>query len=62
VREVRRSWEQDRRSAELERAAGEREPDGEGVPMSRTIFGDAIFAIVFAIVMVTVARFLWAML
>jgi hypothetical protein len=30
--------------------------------MSRTIFGDAIFAIVFAIVMVTVARFLWAML
>ena len=25
--------------------------------MSRTIFGDAIFAIVFAIVMVTVARF-----
>jgi hypothetical protein len=27
--------------------------------MSRTIFGDAIFAIVFAIVMVAIARFLW---
>ena len=30
--------------------------------MSRTIFGDAIFAIVFAIVMVAIARFLWVML
>jgi hypothetical protein len=40
----------------------EQPPGGEGVAMSRTIFGDAIFAIVFAIVMVTAARFLWAML
>jgi hypothetical protein len=30
--------------------------------MSRAIFGDAIFAIVFSIAMVTVARFLWAMM
>ena len=30
--------------------------------MSRTILSDAMLAIVFAIVMVTVARFLWAML
>jgi hypothetical protein len=30
--------------------------------MSRAILGDAMFAIVFAIVMVTVARFLWTML
>jgi hypothetical protein len=39
-----------------------REPDREGVAMSRTIFGDAIFAIIFSIVFVTIARFLWAML
>ena len=30
--------------------------------MSRTIFGDAMFAIVFSIVMVAIARFLWVML
>jgi hypothetical protein len=30
--------------------------------MSRTILFDAIFAIVFAIMMVTIARFLFAML
>jgi hypothetical protein len=30
--------------------------------MSRTILGDAIFAIVFAIVMVTIARVPWAMM
>ena len=48
--------------AQLERAATGRKPDWQGVAMSRTIFGDAIFAIVFAIVMVTVARFLWATL
>jgi hypothetical protein len=28
----------------------------------RAILGDAIFAVVFSIVMVTIARFLWAML
>ena len=30
--------------------------------MNRTILGDAIFAAVFSIVMVTIARFLWAMM
>ena len=30
--------------------------------MGRTIFGDAIFAIIFSIVFVTIAGFLWAML
>jgi hypothetical protein len=30
--------------------------------MSRAILFDAIFAIVFAIMMVTIARFLWAMM
>jgi hypothetical protein len=38
------------------------ESNREGVAMSRAIIGDAIFAIVFSIVMVTIARFLWAML
>jgi hypothetical protein len=46
----------------LERTAVERKPDREGVAMSRAIFFDAIFAIVFSIVMVTVARFLWALM
>jgi hypothetical protein len=30
--------------------------------MNRAILGDAIFAVLFSIVMVTVARFLWAMM
>jgi hypothetical protein len=30
--------------------------------MSRAILGDAIFAVVFSMMMVTIARFLWAML
>jgi hypothetical protein len=30
--------------------------------MSRTIFGDAVFATIFSIVFVTIARFLWTML
>jgi hypothetical protein len=30
--------------------------------MTRTIFGDAMFAIIFSIVFVTIARFLWTML
>jgi hypothetical protein len=37
-------------------------PIGEGVAMSRAILGDAIFAVVFLMVMVTIARFLSAML
>jgi hypothetical protein len=59
---VRRPWKQDRRAAELERTSASAERDREGVAMSRAILGDAIFAIVFSIVMVTVARFLWAMM
>jgi hypothetical protein len=54
--------EQDRCETELERAAGADEPGRQGVAMSRTIFGDVIFAIIFSIVFVTIARFLWAML
>jgi len=61
-REARRAWRPHRRAAELEGTAAERESDRKGVAMSRTIFGDAIFSIVFAIVMVTIARFLWAMM
>jgi hypothetical protein len=34
----------------------------QGAAMSRTIFGDAVFAIIFSIVFVTIARFLWTML
>jgi hypothetical protein len=59
---VRRPWKQDRRAAELERTSAPAERDREGVAMSRAILGDAIFVIVFSIVMVTVARFLWAMM
>jgi hypothetical protein len=40
----------------------QREPDREAVAMNRTVIGDAIFAVVFSIVMVTIARFLWAMM
>jgi hypothetical protein len=43
-------------------AADAAEFDRQGLAMRRAILYDAIFAIVFAIVMVTVARFLWAML
>ena len=50
------------RPTKLERAAAPIEPNREGVAMSRAILGDAIFAVVFSIVMVTIARFLWAML
>ena len=53
---------QDRRAPELERAAAAREPDRQGVAMSRAILFDAIFAIVFATMMVTIARFLWALI
>jgi hypothetical protein len=38
------------------------EPDREGLAMSRAILADAIFAIFFAIAMVTVARFLWGLM
>jgi len=31
MRQVRRPWEQDRRAAQLERAAAATEPDGQGV-------------------------------
>jgi hypothetical protein len=44
------------------RTAAAREPDREGVAMSGAILADAIFAIVFSIVMVTFARFLWALM
>jgi hypothetical protein len=47
---------------ELERTAAERKPDGEGVAVSRAILFDAIFAIVFATMMVTIASFLWALM
>jgi hypothetical protein len=46
----------------LEGTAAQRKPDGEGVAMSRAILFDAIFAIVFATMMVTIARFLWALM
>jgi hypothetical protein len=46
----------------LERTAAAREPDRKGVAMSRAILFDAIFAIVFATMMVTIARFLWALM
>jgi hypothetical protein len=59
---VRRQGQQDRRPAQLERATAGREPDLEAVAMSRAILFDAIFATVFAIVMVTIARFLWALM
>jgi hypothetical protein len=59
---VRQPGEQDRRAAELERAACAAEPDRQGVAMSRAILFDAIFAIVIATMMVTIARFLWALM
>ena len=49
-------------SPKVERATCAAESDRQGVAMSRAILGDAIFAIVFSIVIVTFARFLWAML
>jgi hypothetical protein len=62
LHEMRRAQALHRRPAELERAAAKRRADGQGVAMSRTILGDAMFAIVFAIVMVTLARFLWGLM
>jgi hypothetical protein len=62
LHETRRAQALHRRPAELERAAAKRRADGQGVAMSRTILGDAMFAIVFAIVMVTLARFLWGLM
>ena len=51
--DVRPKWKEQPDAAEFDR---------QGVAMSRAILGDAIFAIVFSIVIVTFARFLWAML
>jgi hypothetical protein len=65
VREVRRSGQQDRRSAELERAATERKPDRQAMAMKRirrilrrrhSVFFDALIAIASAIIIVTVLR------
>jgi hypothetical protein len=62
LRQVRRPREQDRRSPKLERAAAEREPNRQGVAMSRAIILDALFAIAFSVVTVTIAHFLFDML
>jgi len=59
---VRQPGEWHRRAAQLERTADAAEFDWQGLAMSRAILFDAIFAIVFAIMMVTIARFLWAMM
>ena len=62
LRQVWQPGEPHRRAPELERAAASIEPNRKGVAMSRAILGDAIFAVVFSIVMVTIARFLWALM
>jgi hypothetical protein len=59
---VRQPGEQDRRSPQLERAAASGELNREGVAMSRAILFDAIFAIAFATMTVTIAGFLWALM
>jgi hypothetical protein len=51
-----------RHPTEQERTAAKRKPDREAMAMSRAILFDAIFAIVFATMMVTIARFLWALM
>jgi hypothetical protein len=55
------AWEHPMVLLQKELAAG-RKLDRKSVAMSRTILFDAIFAIVFAIVMVTIARSLFEML
>jgi hypothetical protein len=62
VREVRKRGGSHRRAAQLERTADVAEFDRQGLAMSRAILFDAIFAIVFATMIVTIARFLWALM
>jgi cytochrome c oxidase subunit IV len=59
---VRQPGQQDRRAAELERAAVADEFDWEGLAMSRAILLDALFAIAFSVVTVTIAHFLFDLL
>ena len=71
LRQVRRPRQQDRRAAELERAAAAREPDREAVAVKRirrmlrrrhSVFFDALIAIASAIIIVTVLHIIaWAM-
>jgi hypothetical protein len=62
LRQVWCSRQQDRRASKLERAAGAIEFDRQGLAMSRAILFDAFFAIVFATMTVTIARFLCALM
>jgi hypothetical protein len=71
VRQVQQPFKQDRRSAQLERAAASGEPDREAVAMKRirrmlrrrhSVFFDALIAIASAIIIVTVLHMIaWAM-
>jgi hypothetical protein len=68
-RHLTRSAEKSPRPAELERAAAERKPDAEATTMNRKrqaawsqgLILDAVFAILFASVLVLLAKLLWRM-